>query len=291
MGSVVGEVTGANKRAARAAQGAATEQAGIAKNQYNFQSALSNEIEKAMNDPQALARLESGFQAQERQLARQEELMNAINPALKEAALQAAGLLRGEDAQALAPLRRQRERQRQTLLNSLRSQLGPGAETSSAGLNALNRFDAETDSILGGAQQQTLSGLLGTSLSARPNMAGEIGAFTDQANSRFNRILTGNQARSAIMNPGYGALQGAAGAGQVYNSIRAGQNQRLGGEVYGYLMNNFKTALSFANPMAGLSSMFTSGSSGGGGSSSASYTPAGESPASAFGNNYDLPTI
>ena len=51
---------------------------------------------------------------------------------------------------------------RQQLKNTLSERLGSGYETSSAGIEALSRFDDDTSNVLMSAQQQTLGMLLGT---------------------------------------------------------------------------------------------------------------------------------
>jgi len=232
MGSAVGEITGANRRAARAAGRAAMQQQATAREFGKQQEALIGDVKKAFDDPQALLANEQALKAQERSLVRQEELAESINPALKQAALQAAGLLRGEEAAALGPLRNQRQQARQDLLNTLREQLGPGAETSSAGQQALNRFDSETSTILGGAQQQSLNTLLQTTLASRPDIGGAAAGLSNQANVGLNRALSfggfASGARQAAFNPQFQS----AGADQVQNLIRAQQGQAIGGEAF-----------------------------------------------------------
>lgn len=109
-----------------------------------------------------------------RALARQEELLDAVDPALKEAGRQALELLQGRDAAALDPIRDQRTRQRDQLEQQLAQRLGSGFRTSSAGIEALGRFDDSTDTLLFNAQQQTLGTFLQFSAAVRPDLIGDI---------------------------------------------------------------------------------------------------------------------
>jgi len=105
---------------------------------------------------------------------KQQELLNAVDPALKEAGNQALQLLQGKEAASLSPIKNERQRKRQALENQLAQRLGPGFRSSSAGIEALNRFDDSTDTLLTQAQQSTLNTLLQTSLAARPDVGLEF---------------------------------------------------------------------------------------------------------------------
>jgi hypothetical protein len=118
---------------------------------------------------------EKQMQVADRAIARQEELLNAVDPSLIEAGKQALGLLKGEDVKSLDPLKRNRDRQRALLQNQLRERLGAGYETSSAGSEALNRFDQQTSETLAGAQEQTLGRLLGVAAGVRPDQGQLVG--------------------------------------------------------------------------------------------------------------------
>lgn len=172
-------------------------------------------------------------------LDRDQQLLDSVDPALKEAGSQAYRLLKGEEAAALKPLRDQRERDRAKLANVLRERLGSGFETSSAGIEALTRFDQETSSVLANAQQETLGSLLGISAQVRPNMVGQtaqasaalsnldaIGA--NIAGSQVGRVVnafTGNpvNAQVPIAPVDYGSVTQAAGNLSI-GDIMKGQN-------------------------------------------------------------------
>jgi hypothetical protein len=261
LGLVGGAMGGKGaKKARNAAAAAAAAQQREAGKYFKYQSGLASRVRSAMNDPQELAMLTEAMGAAERDLSRQEEMINALDPALKAAAAQAFELLQGKEAASLAPLRAERQRQRQTLLNTLRAQLGPGAENSSAGQQALNRFDAQTSNVMASQQQSTLSNLFtmadkGVGYSA----SGGISNLATMSGARSGRALQGIGAESNLMGNAYNARIGAAG-GQYVGGMMQGQYQnQLGGQLIG--------------AAGGLASLFkpktgdTTDTSGGGGGS------------------------
>lgn len=116
----------------------------------------------AQASPQELAQIDQSIRVNEADIKRKEQLIASVDPALMEAGKQALELLQGKEASVLAPLRNQREQQRKALEDNLRASLGSGYATSSAGAQALARFDQQTAETVASAQQQTLSQLLGT---------------------------------------------------------------------------------------------------------------------------------
>jgi len=126
-------------------------------------------------------------------LQKQEELLAAVDPAIKEAGQQALQLLQGEEAKALDPIRRNRDRQRLQLEGQLRDRLGGGFRTSSAGLEALSRFDAATDEALFGAQQQATQQFLQVAVAARPDLIGDIGRVTQTIGGVDRSVLAAQQ--------------------------------------------------------------------------------------------------
>lgn len=179
----------------------------------------------------ALASQDKAVQAQERSLARSEEMLKNIDPTILEASQQALRLLRGESSSTLAPIQKQRDLQRQKLLSSLREQLGPGAETSTAGIQALTRFDSETNSLLAGQQQNALQSLgqtFGTFSSYAPKIGAEAqtlsGLAADRAGTQFNYANLLNNANANVYS--------SAGAPYTGGVIRAqgqmAQQQQLG---------------------------------------------------------------
>lgn len=227
---------------------------------------------------QGLMSLERDIKNQEKNLTRQEQLVSQIDPTIIEASQQALRLLRGEQSSTLNPLKDQRASQRQKVVNMLREQLGPGAETSTAGIQALTRFDSETDQIFAGAQQQALGnlgGVAGQFNQVRPDMFREIMGLSSLGQQQYG--LGAAQAgftrgQADFMNQGTQMLQGAgqnminsAGAGYVQANIR-GQNaasfgQAITGAAIGALnpigaaAGGLKSLFSKANPMSGATAM------------------------------------
>lgn len=183
-----------------------------------------------------LQQMEHAVDINERDLARREKLIASSDPALIEAGQQALKLLQGQDASTLAPIRKQRDQQRQQLLNQLRQRLGPGAEESAAGARALSEFDAATNAQLTGAQQSSL----GMLLTSATNTSGSYG--TQQ---NLNNALGIGGQRGALQDRYIRALQGpaaGAGASELGNLIRAQGNlnasQGLQGGLIGALNSN-----------------------------------------------------
>lgn len=172
---------------------------------------------------------------QEKQIAREEELINAIDPTIMEAATQAQKLLKGEKNTGQDIVARNREQQRTQLLNRLREQLGPGAESSTAGLQALNQFDAETENLQFGTRQQELGTLLGTALQGRPDIGRSIFGLGNISSQGFGTVgsLFHNRASrlsNIEMMAGNSAIE-YAGAGNTANLVTAQGQQKSASEV------------------------------------------------------------
>ncbi len=224
----------------------------------------------AAESPETLSAFRSSMAAQERNLNRQAELFASLDPAVMEAGKQALQLLQGEEARSLGPLREQRQRDRQKLVSRLREQMGPGAETSTAGIQALNQFDQQTSFMLSERQQQSLGQLFG--------MAGQ-GAAGRSALGQSAAVLSGLGAQSAASRVGArstaaGLQQGALG--QLLGA-QQGRAQAAGGRFVGdqlRFQSDLATArqnMAFQQQMigtaigAGLGAMTGGGAGGGGG--------------------------
>lgn len=201
MADAAGNAARAQQRAAQAA--------------YNETASIVNPATVA-----GLASLDRDIANQEKNLSRQEQLIQNIDPTIIEASQQALKLLRGEQSSTLNPIRNQRDMQRQKLMNNLRRQLGPGAETSTAGIQALTRFDAETDSLMSGAQQQALANMGGLATqfnSTRPDMYREIMGLSGLGQAKTGLRF---QQAAALGNARLG-LQQTAGAEYAGDMMRA----------------------------------------------------------------------
>jgi hypothetical protein len=215
------------KRAARGAQDAAEAQQRAAEVQYGRMKEITDRATTS-----GIASFERDLMNQEKNLSRQEQLISQIDPTIIEASQQALRLMRGEASSTLSPLKNQRATQRQKLLNSLREQLGPGAETSTAGIQALTRFDSETDNIFAGAQQQALSNLGNISSqfsSQRPDMMREIMGRSQLGQGQSNLLFGQAQLLS-----GQGQnLINSAGAQFAGDVMRGNQQQGFGNALLG----------------------------------------------------------
>jgi len=255
----IGELTGSSS-AARAAKKAAQQREaelrtavgmgkkglGVAQEAgQRTQQGIADAI-RAADSPQELAALEKAMESQEKFLQRQEQVLANIDPAVIEAAEQTLAVLRGDESQFLDPVRQERARQREDVVNMLREQMGPGAETSTAGIQALNKFDAETNMLISEQRQRGLNQLWGianqgatSSVSAQNAAAGGLGAlgqaFGDRAQRMANTRLGGLDRAISSANLEQGAfanlmnaqqgLAAGAGSNQVGNLI-ASQGQQ-----------------------------------------------------------------
>ena len=225
LGGIVSGVFGGDD-AAKAAQGAAMAQQGAAGNFYNTQASIINPA-----TVQGLASFDRDIKNQEKNLSRQEQLISQLDPTIIEASQQALRLLKGEQSSALGPAQNQRNQQRQKLLNQLREQLGPGAETSTAGIQALTRFDSETNNLLAGQQQSALANLGNVSAqftSQRPDMFREIAGLSSFGQGRSQLQFQQASALGQAMAP----MLGTAGAQYTGQLVRGQQGQAWGNKLF-----------------------------------------------------------
>lgn len=254
-----GDPFGGGRRAANAAQRAAGAQRDAAQRQYDENKEAVDAAGNRLNDftVAGLASLDRDLETQSKNLERQEKLIAQIDPTIIEASQQALKLLRGEESTTLAPLKNQRMQQRQKLLASLREQLGPGAETSTAGIQALNRFDSETANLFGSAQQNALGqmGNISSQFSSqRPDMLREIMGRSGLGQQKYqlglNQANFDLQRNSAIQGAG-AALIGTAGAEHTAAGIMGQQDLAWGRQLS-------------SAALTGGASMLTSGGGNGG---------------------------
>lgn len=226
-GIALNELGQPGRDAASAAGNAALAQQAQAQRTYKDVSALGQKATTA-----GLLSYEKDLQGADRNLARQEQLVSQIDPTILEASQQALKLLRGEQSKSLEPIQNQRSMQRQKLLNQLREQLGPGAETSTAGIQALTRFDAETNNLMSGQQQSALQ-LLGQTAgqfsAIRPDMVRNL-SYSSQV-GQIPTTLYNNQA--ALLQNASRPLQETAGAQYLGQTLAAQGQQNLYNQLIG----------------------------------------------------------
>jgi hypothetical protein len=226
----------ANKDMARAAQNAALSQQRQAWNNYDLNNRNLKSARKELQGytVSGLASLDNDIKNQEKNLSRQEQLIASLDPAIIEAAQQALKLMRGEESSTLAPMKQQRAMQRQKLLSQLREQLGPGAETSTMGQQAIMRFDSETSNLFAGAQQQALGNLGGVGAqfaSQRPDMLREISGLSGFGQQKYGlgvNMANFDLQRVNAMQGSQAAMLNSSGA-QYTSDLMRGQFGQMAG--------------------------------------------------------------
>jgi len=147
------------------------------------------------------------IQFQEASIKRDEKILGALDPSLVEAGQQARKLMKGEEAKILGPMKRMRDTQRKELEQRLSQQFGPGYSSSSAGMEALNRFDDQSAMSMAQAQEQAFNSVAG---------------FLGMGSQIRNQMDTKNQAGFAnISNMG----------AQTLGSMNSIQNRQLNAET------------------------------------------------------------
>jgi len=229
------QYTGARK-AAKAAQKSARAKAAEAYRQRTETMAYAKENQantlSAMNSIEELNAFGQSLGYAQKQADQDQRLIDSIDPALMDASKQVLGLLKGDTSGVGNIVNNQRAMQRQKLLSSLREQLGPGAETSTAGIQALTRFDSESASLSASTQGQSLASLMGL-INGRPTNAGagNIAQIGQLYGNRANRM--GN----ATMQTGQSTLNAMMGTNaQVLETTG---HQYLGAQLNGRAMQQF----------------------------------------------------
>lgn len=204
---------------ADAAQNAMEAQLGFAKQTQAQALGIAGQNQKdvmglAGASPQELNAYGKSLTAASQNLDQQQKLLSAIDPSIMEASKQILGILRG-DSSASTPAR---QAQRAQLVNSLQSQYGPGAETTSVGQHILQQFDMGT---LGMRNQDlaTNMGVVGMGSGLQGSVQSGIGTL-NSAGGDFSNIQ--NRMLNARMGTGQSTLAALTGTSQnVYNSAGA----------------------------------------------------------------------
>lgn len=223
------------------------------------------ELQDLQNELNNQTRIQS---LQDAALQRDKDLLASRDPAFIEAGHQALQLMQGKDAAVLAPFKSQRAMQRAQLVNSLQKQIGPGYANSSAGIEALTRFDQETDMMTSQLQQQTLGQLMGFSANpAGMNYMGDINSAGVTLGDLQSQFMAG---ASHLRDRNVSAVEGTsvapyAGASSVGNLAMGQYMGNLGNQVMGAGANFGGIALGkmlypSSTPAAPASSSATAGS-------------------------------
>lgn len=239
------DITGEEKsaRAAqRSAEAQAEEAARMRAEVLNYGRQFQTEA-MALADatPMELSALNRAYDSADKSLAREEKLLAAIDPALMEASKQALSLLRGETADINKPMTNMRNMQRQQLMDSLRAQYGPGAESSSIGQKILQNFDMETNNLFAKNQQNSLAqtfGMAATDFGSRYSrgigQVQQVGqGFSALQERKLNtRLNTGNAMLGALSGTSQQMIQ-TAGAPYVGDAVRGAQSQAFMNQLMG----------------------------------------------------------
>lgn len=188
----------------------------------------SQAIDLANATPQEMIAYERMLNSALGQLAERERMIQAIDPALMEASQQVLSLLRGDEAGMTQVMNKQRQRQREQLVNQLRAQYGPGADTSSVGRRALDEFDSQTALVT----QQAQSSALGEAF----QIAGSAAQLTDRSGAlaslgNAGQLFGGIQQRRVNTQLGTAS---SAGAQYVGPGLQAQAFGQLGSSIAGF---------------------------------------------------------
>lgn len=220
----------------QAASKAAQEQQDAAEQFKKYVQGQQDKATGMVLTPHALAAHDQALSAQEGNVRRLETLAANIDPALIDAGKQTAQLLQGKSAPVLANIQNQRNLQRQQMMDNLRSQLGPGAETSSAGQQAMQKFDNDTANMMSTTQQQYLSQVSNLAISG----SASLGDTLNRVNSTLDTINNdGPQEQAAKLiaqftNPGAQAQEmgvNAAGGEQKGKQLQGQMLGQIGGAM------------------------------------------------------------
>lgn len=258
---------GGADKAGKAAQGAAMDRQAAAQRYFGESAERLDTNFKDFKDASIadMARMDDIIARQDKNLARQEQMIAQIDPTVLEASQQALKLLRGESSSTLAPIQNQRATERQKLVNQLRAQLGPGAETSTAGIQALTRFDAQTSQLMSSAQQGALAQLGATAgqfNSIRPNLSNEYGMQANLSGRKLGSqegIMNANFRSAEQRRQDYANVIGSAGAQHTAGLMQGQYQQGLGNQIMGMGMGML------GGSMGGGGGGGSSGGGGGGG--------------------------
>lgn len=227
LGNLRNDVFGITDQA-KYAQAAALEQQRAQQAVTAEARASRDRLNLAAQSPQQLFALNRGLAAAQEMVDRDLKQLAAIDPAIMEASKQVLSLLKGEQAGVNAPAMEQRNSQRAQLVNMLRSQYGPGAESSGIGQRTLQKFDMETNSMFQQNQMNSLNNVFNVATS-RPQVRG-IGELYTGAQGYGNmqdRFLNAEQVGSQNILNALGGEVGSAGARFTSDMIRAGGRRQF----------------------------------------------------------------
>ena len=227
-GEVVGDLSaaGAASKAARAQQQAAEQY-------HQYVQRQQNQATSQVLNPAALAAHDQALKSQQANVNRQNALVASLDPNIIEAGKQTAQLLQGKSAPVLAEIQNQRNAQRQQLQSQLTQQMGPGGASSSAGQQALAKFDLDTANMMNSTQQQYLDKVSNISMGGAKTLGESLSAVNEgltdiNSNSPQNKAAqlisqftngAGAAAEAATVNAAGGQYRGQQLLGQMTSQL------------------------------------------------------------------------
>jgi hypothetical protein len=232
------------------------------------------------------------LQKNEQLIAEQSKVLESIDPSIREAGKQLYETLQGKSAAMLAPLERQRSLQKAKLESNLARTMGPGWRASSAGIEAMTKFDLATVDAMSQVQFQAL-GQLGNVLSGgvglRNNTIGTMQGLFQSNIGMDQSILTNQDVVSKRM---LNAVQGSSQVSPVDYSGVLDASKTIGQAgigLGGAMMNVGANMLGKQMDQAFMKDLFNNrgGGGGGGGETPAPFSATGGSTSS-LGLDYDF---
>jgi len=129
----------------------------------------------------------------------QKQITDVYGPAILEQGKILFEQLRGESSGVVKSFNNQRDRQRKQLQAQLVERMGPGALTSSAGVNAMNDFDQKTSDMSAQIEEQALNGAVNRVISLTGAQDATSKGILNSYNSMSNLLSN--------ISTGYGNIQ------------------------------------------------------------------------------------
>jgi hypothetical protein len=220
--------------------------------------------------------MQTRYQTQQEVLQKKnEKILSTLDPALIQAGQQAHQMMKGQQAGILAPMRQQQSMDRRKLEAQLAAQFGPGYASSSAGMEALARFDQNSQMGLQQAQMQAfnqVSQFMGFGMQSRQGMIAEqrhgmesldqmsrgtLGAMNNIQRRQVDAITGTSQGMVASAGAGakavggmFGAMQGLGGMamGGAFGQKNPWDKGFFGGGDKGVSFSNEKDRMDYMRP-------------------------------------------
>lgn len=194
-------------------------------------------------NPAAIAAHQSAIASQSANVARQNNLVQSLDPNIIEAGKQTSALLQGKSAPVLAELQNQRAVQKQQMMSQLTQQMGPGAATSTAGQQAMQKFDLDTANMMNQAQQSYLDKVTNISMGGAKTLGESLTSVNDALSSMS---VNSPEAHAANIMAGFAGAEGTAQAAKVNAAGGQFKGQQLMGQMIGQVGGQLAQGAAFA---------------------------------------------